>query len=123
MSNKPRIWKLKHSDVHALLKRRDLSWGQARLYLALADLTVGRGRDRDTVSMSDIAALLGGVSRPNVARAFRALERKGLVGQVGTPGKASVRWVVWPMPPMDDRTTPSKILVQEDGTGLAEGTQ
>jgi hypothetical protein len=102
------FWRLRHDDLAALLTRRDLSWAAVRVYLALADLTRGYGRERDEVSLSQIAEKAGmfshgpdGKQYPNcahVARALKVLARLGLYGSAGGNGQAMVRWVVWPPP-------------------------
>jgi len=102
------FWRLRHDHLAALLARRDLSWSAARVYLALADLTWGYGRDRDEVSLSQIAEHTGmfltdpdGETRPDrahVVRALKRLEECGLYGCASGEGQAMVRRVVWPPP-------------------------
>jgi hypothetical protein len=55
----------------------------------LADLTLGYGHERDVVSLSQIAELAGGLRRPNVRRALKALERLGLCGQSPAKGQSA----------------------------------
>jgi len=102
------FWRLRHDHLAALLARRDLSWSAARVYLALADLTWGYGRDRDEVSLSQIAEHAGmfltdpdGETRPDrahVVRALKRLEKCGLYGCASGEGQAMVRRAVWPPP-------------------------
>jgi hypothetical protein len=53
------FWRLPHDHLAALLTRRDLSWAVARVYLALANLTRGYGKERDEVSLGQIAEKAG----------------------------------------------------------------
>jgi len=113
------FWRLRHDDLAALLARRDLSWETARVYLALADLTRGYGRDRDAVSLSQIADLAGmftmaadGARRyevRHVRRALKTLAVLGLCGQAPTSGQAVIRWVEWPPPPLEAPSTTASL--------------
>ena len=104
--NPDAFWRLRHDDLAALLARRDLAWETVRVYLALADLTCGYGKDRDTVSLGQIAEHAGmftpaadGEQRPevrHVRRALKTLEALGLYGQAPAEGQDVTRWVVWP---------------------------
>ena len=94
------FWRLRHEDLAAALARRDLTGEQLRVYLALADLTHGFGRDRDTVSLGQIAQQAGGMRRPHVVRALHSLAERGLYGQRQANGKSVLRSVVWPAPPV-----------------------
>jgi phage replication O-like protein O len=76
-NREPGFWRLPHDDLGALLARTDLTWETARVYLALADLTIGWCKKRDAVSLSQIAEHTG-MDRAHVCRALRALAaRKG----------------------------------------------
>jgi len=113
------FWQLWHDDLAALLARRDLSWETARVYLALADLTRGYGRDRDIVSLSQIADLAGifivaadGAKRRDirhVRRALKTLAALGLCGQAPTEGQDVTRWVTWPPPPLEAPSTTASL--------------
>ncbi|MCX5653726.1 MAG: hypothetical protein NTY65_03635 [Planctomycetota bacterium] len=59
MSTDGGFWRLRHDHLATLLARRDLSWAVVRVYLALADLTVGYRKERDEVSLSQIAETAG----------------------------------------------------------------
>jgi hypothetical protein len=102
------FWRLRHDHLAALLARRDLSWAVARVYLALADLTWGYGKERDEVSISQIAEHAGMFSTgpdgrqcldtPHTNRALKELAGLGLCGSASGEGQAVLRWVVWPPP-------------------------
>ncbi|MCX5654215.1 MAG: replication protein [Planctomycetota bacterium] len=102
------FWRLRHDHLAALLARSDLSWAVIRVYLALADLTWGYGKERDEVSLSQIAEHAGMFSTdrngrqnldiPHTNRALKELARLGLYGSADGKGQAVVRWVVWPPP-------------------------
>lgn len=82
------FWRLRHDDLAAVLARHDLTGEQLRVFLALADLTLGYGKARDVVSLSQIAERAGmyamqpdGARRPDcshVARALKRLKERGL---------------------------------------------
>ena len=112
-------WRLPHADLAALLRRRDLSWESARVLLALADLTLGFGKDRDEVSLSQIANVAG-MGRPHVARALATLRKLGLVGQVPGKGQSVVRWAVWPPPlAVADSGTAAKAIATSGNSTVA----
>jgi hypothetical protein len=102
------FWRLQHDELRALLARTDLTWETARVYLALADLTLGWGKTRDVVSLSQIANHAGMfyeaedgsqcADRAHVCRALRALAAAGLCGSAPSKGQMVVRWVTWPVP-------------------------
>lgn len=106
------FWRLRHDELEALLRRHDLSWGLVRVMLALADLTRGYGKDRDTVSLGQIADKTG-ISQPHVAHAMKQLAGKGLSGGAPGKGQAVIRWVVWPVPPAP---------TARDGTTATDGS-
>ena len=106
------FWRLRHDDLAVLLAWRgangeSLSWSLARVFLALADLTLGWGKKADIVSLSQIAdhagmfTLAPDESRQpdcsNVAHSLKALERLGLAGRTKGKGQHVLRWVVWPV--------------------------
>ena len=91
------FWRLLHGDLAALLGRTDLSWGTARVYLALADLTRGYGKERDAVSLGQIGERAG-MERKHVVRALRLLGNLGLYARGKPVGQTAIRWVVWPPP-------------------------
>ena len=78
------------------------------MYLALADLIHGWGRNRDVVSLSQIGEHAGVSRRPHVRRALLALAKRGLYGQPAwlvifvrqAPGRGQdvIQWVTWPAP-------------------------
>ena len=103
------FWRLSHDHLAAALARRDLNGESLRVYLALADLTRGYGKERDSVSLSQIADRAGGLTRPHVCRALEILATKGLYGQTDALGQDVARWVVWPPTPVTNignTTTP-----------------
>jgi len=104
------FWRLQHEHLAAALARHDLSGEQLRVYLALADLTRGYGRERDVVSIGQIAEHTGNLRRPHVVRALHVLEESGLYGQAPAKGQSVTRWVVWPPPPVPDAgNTPATV--------------
>jgi hypothetical protein len=115
VTNDGGFWRLDHDGLAAILARRDLSWGLARVYLASADLTLGYGREQDTLSLSQIAERAGMYSVkpdgskqpdcPHVARALKELSKRGLYGCTKGKGQSVVRWAIWPAPPMPDEAT------------------
>jgi hypothetical protein len=119
------FWRLPHDHLAAVLARHDLSWESARVYLAVADLTLGYGRERDAVSLTQIAAQAGmftggpgPTNRPDVRHVTRALKRLaalGLYGQAPGRGQSVTRWVVWPPPPAPATTA-------EAGSGTTADT-
>ena len=130
------FWRLNHDDLAALLARHDLSWETARAYLALADLTLGYGKSRDTVSLGQIARRAGmygsfhGATLPDcshVARALRRLAELGLCGQAPARGQSVTRWVIWPAPSTPPEATanvgtPASIgTAAEPGSGTTAG--
>jgi len=91
------FWRLLHEDLAALLARRDLSWEVVRVYLALADLTVGYGKDKDFVSITQLEGYTC-IDRRHVWRALKRLGELGLYHEeVLGPTKVR-RWVTWPPP-------------------------
>lgn len=110
------FWRLRHEDLTAVLARHDLTGGQLRVYLALADLTRGFGRDRDAVSLGQIAQHAGGMRRPHVVRALHALQTKGLYGQAAVRGRAVSRWVTWPPPVPSAENTGGTVPAEGNGT-------
>lgn len=109
------FWQVFHEDLVAFLARSDLSWGRARTYLALGDLTRGYGKKRAVVSLSQIACRSGKfVSTPDrtkrpdrahVARDLKWLEKRGLAGSRRISGQQVERWITWPPPPLHDEGT------------------
>lgn len=95
------FWQLWHEDLAALLVRTDLSWGTARVYLALADLTIGYGKERDVVSLGQIAERAG-MTRRHVSRALERLKKLKLYGYHEVRKHVKVRWVLWPPPPVPE---------------------
>ena len=95
------FWQLWHEDLAALLVRTDLSWGTARVYLALADLTIGYGKGRDVVSLGQIAERAG-MTRRHVSRALERLKKLKLYGYHEVRKHVKVRWVLWPPPPVPE---------------------
>ena len=89
------FWRLSHEDLSRVLARADLSWETARVYLALADLTVGYGKAKDVVSLGQIAETAG-IKRPHVARALKRLRQLDLYGEDRVSKQRVIRWVVWP---------------------------
>ena len=89
------FWRLEHKDVAAILSRRDLSWETARVYLALADLTLGYGNPKDTISIDQIGALAH-TNHWHTDRALRKLHRAGLYGEKKLSTRRILRWVIWP---------------------------
>jgi len=100
------FWRVDHGGLRAILRFRDLTWEQARVYLALGDLTYGFGNPNDVVSAGQIATIAG-VARPHVYRALNALEQKGLAGSRPLSPRRVLRWIVWPAP---DDTKPGITL-------------
>ena len=93
------FWRLSHEDLTRVLARTDLSWETARVYLALADLTIGYGKEKDTVSLGQIADATG-MDRPHVVRALKCLSQLGLYGQEKVSSQEVIRWVAWPPLPV-----------------------
>ncbi len=118
------FWRLDHDDLAAALARRDINGETLRVYLALADLTLGYGKACDVVSLSQIADRAGLYTtngnghreyrRGHVARALRRLWQKGLYEQERAGGQAVCRSVVWPAPPPD--------AAAQTGTGANVGS-
>jgi len=100
MSGDAGFWRLEHDGLAALLARSDLSWETARVYLALADLTIGFGKRKVVVSVSQIGKVAGIPDRGHVQRALNRLAGLGLYGQCEADGQRVTRWVVWPCPPV-----------------------
>jgi len=114
------FWRLEHRDLAALLARSDLSWESARVYLALADLTVGFGKTKDLVSLSQIAEHAA-LTTPQVARALRRLKGLALCGDAPGTKDGRVRWVVWPPPATDGAVSSDKAVSSATG-GAVSGT-
>lgn len=117
------FWRLSHDDLAAVLARRDLTGEQLRVLLALADLTLGYGKSRDTVSLGQIAKLAGGLRRPHIVRALSDLADKGLYGQAPAAGQSVTRWIVWPPPVPDDGNTPATVPALGNTTVPAQGNR
>jgi len=119
------FWRLGHGDLEALLAREDLCWEIVRVYLALADLTIGYGRERDVVSLGQIVELAG-VEGPHVCRALRKLETLGLYGHEPGEGQEKRRWVTWPPSPVGEAGTTaggdSGTTAKAGSTSTAKGT-
>ncbi|NQV31805.1 MAG: hypothetical protein HQ515_03880 [Phycisphaeraceae bacterium] len=95
MSDHSGFWRLPHNDLAVLLSRTDLKWESLRVYLALADLTHGYGKQKDIVSLGQIAKL-SCVDRQHLTRVFRLLESLGLYGQREIAPRKVERWIIWP---------------------------
>ncbi len=98
------FWRLQHEHLAAVLARNDLSWESARVYLALADMTLGYGKTRDVVSLGQIADRAGMI-RCHVVRALKRLADLGLYGQSRARGQQMARWVIWPPPAVTEAGT------------------
>ena len=98
------FWRLPHEDLAAVLGRPDLSWETARVYLALADLTIGYGKEKDRVSLGQIAEIAG-IERSHVVRALKRLTELGLYQQEQVSSQKVIRWVVWPPSPVAEAGT------------------
>ena len=99
------FWRLEHEHLAALLALPGLSWRLARIYIALADLTHGRGKPEDVVAISQIATLAH-VDRGNTYRALKELEVLGLYAEVKISTKKFRRRVIWPPPIILPKKTP-----------------
>ena len=95
--NSKGFWRLEHDSLAALLARADMCWGDARVYLALGDLTLGYRKERDRVSLSQIAKRAG-MSVRHVTSAIKRLKAAGLYGQCPANGQSMTRWIIWPAP-------------------------
>lgn len=91
------FWRLQKNGLSALLARNDLTWESARVYLALAYLTVGYRKDRDVVSLGQIAELAH-TNRPHTVRALHRLAELGLYGQETVSAHKMIRRVTYPAP-------------------------
>jgi len=111
------FWRLSHEDLSRVLARADLSWETARVYLALADLTLGYGNAKDVVSLGQIAEF-SGVNRRHLTRALQQLEAMGLYGQREINPRKVERWVVWPATPIEG----NKAASTDVGTSTQAGT-
>ena len=89
------FWMVHHDDLAALLSRKDLKWEVVRVYLAVADLTVGYSKARDIVSLGQIEKK-SSVDRRHLTRALDQLTNLGLYGQREVTPRKVERWVVWP---------------------------
>ena len=116
------FWRLSHKHLTAVLARRDLKGEQLRVYLALADLTLGYGRQRDAVSLEAIGSRAGGLRRHHVVRALHGLAAKGLYGQAPTRGQGVIRWVIWPAPVPGVGNTSTLTPVPGTGNTTVPGT-
>jgi hypothetical protein len=126
----PGFWRLRHADLAALLARTDLTWETVRVYLALADPTIGWGKKRDVVSLSQIAKHAGmfyaedGSQRPDcshVSRALRTLAEAGLCGSTPGKGQRVVRWVTWPPPQAAPETAAEAGTTATHGSSATAG--
>ena len=118
MSDSNGFWRLSHDDLAALLSRTDLSWETARVFLAVADLTLGYGKPRDTISLGQIAKV-SGVHRRHLTRALDRLKAIGLYGQRELGPQETERWVVWPASPGDS----NEATGTQVGTSADAGTR
>jgi len=84
-----------HRDLAVLLAIPGLTWETARVYLAIGDLTHGRGRPRAVVGVGKIAAMTR-LDRRHVHRALRRLAELGLYGQRTIAPRVVERWIEWP---------------------------
>lgn len=119
------FWRLEHGDLAAVLARTDLAWASARVYLALADLTLGHGKDSDMVSVSQIGDLAS-VARWHVSRALSDLASRGLYGHETLGPRKVRRWVIWPPPPITtygDSTVAGDITVHGDSAITTHGDE
>ena len=117
------FWRLEHSHLAAFLALR-LPQEASRVFLALADLTHGYGKQRDTISRSQIAGLAN-VHPWHVHRALMALSELGLYGQIAVNPRRVIRWVVWPPPiesPGQTACTPDGATYNTD-TGVTNSSE
>ena len=89
------FWRLLHEDLRTLLQRQGLSWECARVFLALGDLTWGRGKTQAVISLGRIAGF-SGVPREHIPRAIDRLRELGLYGEQRLSDRVVERWVIWP---------------------------
>jgi hypothetical protein len=89
------FWKLHHLDLRAILRTSGLSWEAVRVFLALGDLTLGRGKAEAAISNGDLARF-GGMHREHVPRAIERLRGLGLYDEKRVSDRRVVRWIVWP---------------------------
>jgi len=92
------FWRLRHRELEAALSRRDLPGEQLRVYLALADLTRGFGKNEDAVSLGMIGKRAGGMRRSRVADTLKKLAAKNLYEQEDGEHGEVIRRVIWPAP-------------------------
>ncbi len=114
------FWRLRHDHLAALLALRfeakrgkvagkkalHLSAEELRVYLAMASLTVGYGKERDIVALSQIDDIADMGDRPHVVRTLKSLQKKRLYGQVEDEAGNVWRWVKWPPPVASTGNTP-----------------
>jgi phage replication O-like protein O len=113
------FWRLCHDDLAASLRRHDLPGEALRVYLAVADLTIGYGNPRDAVSLGQVSEHTG-IARRHVARAIRRLEAAGLAGHAPGKRQALTRWVAWPAPAVPEAgTVPGAGTAPEAGNTTA----
>jgi len=105
MNGENGFWRLEHDDLKRLLSRPDLAFEPLKVFLAIADLTIGRGKKADVITYDQMAEL-SGVNRRHIDRALHRLQDLGLI----TKRKISYRkceWaVVWPVPSENLISTP-----------------
>jgi len=119
MSREPGFWRLQHDDLAAALAPRDLSGEELRVYLAVADLTLGFGKDRDEVSLGQIAKLTR-MDRPHVVRALRGLAKAELYRQTEAGKQSVIREVIWPAPPVVRAGTVANAVAVAGNSGVAK---
>ena len=108
MTSENGFWALQHDDLKAVLTRTDLSWETARVYLALADLTIGYRKTQDVVSLNQIAEHAG-VERTHVNRSLKRLQTIGLYDEKVLSPQKVIRWVTWPPPSVTKAGTSTKV--------------
>jgi phage replication O-like protein O len=94
-------WQVQHDDLHALLRRRDLSRREIDVVLFIADATLGHGVKEAEISAQDIADGTG-MMRKHVTPVLTELTRKEIL--VSTPPPEAhpnttrcLRRIVWPV--------------------------
>jgi len=117
MSDYCGFWRLSHEHLAAVLARTDLCWELVRVYLALADLTLGYGKEQDVVSLGQISNH-SNVSRPNTVRSLKQLKALGLYNQSEITRQKVIRWVTWPPPVVNSDST---CVVSRENRSVVKG--
>jgi hypothetical protein len=115
------FWRLPYDHLSAILARRDLGWEVARVYLALGYLTIGYRKERDVVSIGQIAEL-SHVEHRHTVRALGKLKAVGLYDEERLSPKKIIRWIIFP-PPAAGITPPADSARQGTIPTVADTTK